>query len=141
MLNNAELHHVGLRVRPQVADDVISFYEQVIGFRADPARRPNPAFPGAWLDVNNDTQVHLMGVEGTSPFAKAPDQDPARAHIALGVPDIDEAKAELSRLGVSWWSMGTGATDQIFFTDPSENMIEVHQAGICRCKSSLRDSA
>jgi catechol 2,3-dioxygenase-like lactoylglutathione lyase family enzyme len=140
MLSNAELHHVGLRVRPDVANDAISFYQRVIGLHADPARRNNPDFPGAWLDTANDTQVHLMGVEGTSPFAKAPDQDPATAHIALGVPDIDQAKAELTSAGIEWWSVAQGPMDQVFLHDPSGNMIEVHQADHCRCKRSLRDT-
>jgi catechol 2,3-dioxygenase-like lactoylglutathione lyase family enzyme len=139
MLTNAELHHVGLRVRPDVAEDTISFYQGFIGFHADPARRSTPEFPGAWLDTANDTQVHLLGVEGTSRFAKAPDQDPASPHIALGVPDIDAAKAELTDAGIAWFSMGSGPTDQVFLHDPGGNMIEVHQADLCRCKRSRRE--
>jgi len=129
---------VGLRVPPGTADESIRFYQNVIGLVADPARRNNPDFPGAWLDCANDTQVHLMGVEGVSPFAKSPDMDPATRHIALGVADIDEAKRELDGLSVHWWSVGQGPMDQVFLNDPGGNLIELHQSDHCRCRSSLR---
>jgi cysteine synthase B len=37
----------------------------------------------------------VFGVEGTSKYARRPDQDPLTQHIALGVPDIAEANGEL----------------------------------------------
>jgi catechol 2,3-dioxygenase-like lactoylglutathione lyase family enzyme len=138
VLKGAELHHVGLRVVPELAEDTIQFYCNVIGLDADPARRNDPTFPGAWLDCANDTQVHLMGVEGVSKFARSESMDPATRHIALGVPDIDEAKSELDRLGTNWWSVGSGPLDQVFLSDPGGNLIELHQSDHCRCRSSLR---
>ncbi|MBV9660504.1 MAG: VOC family protein [Acidimicrobiales bacterium] len=129
---------MGLRVAPDRADQAIRFYPDILGLVADPARRNDPTFPGAWLDCSNDTQVHLMGVEGVSRFARSEDMDPATRHIALGVPDLDAAKQELDRLDVGWWSVAQGPTDQVFFTDPSGNMIELHQSDQCRCRSSLR---
>ena len=57
--------------------------------------------------------------------------------MALAVPDIQEAKAELDRMGVELlgdpraWS--GPQSQQIFMYDPFGNMIELHQAGTCRC--------
>jgi hypothetical protein len=39
-----------------------------------------------------------MGVDGR-PFARGPTRS-SRPHVALAVPDIQEAKAELERMGV-----------------------------------------
>ena len=138
MLEGAELHHVGLRVAPDRAADTIRFYREVIGLTSDPARPTNPNFPGAWLDCSNDTQVHLMGVEGVSPFALSETKDPATRHVALGVPDIEAAKRELDHLGTPWWSVASGPSEQVFLADPAGNLLELHQADRCRCRSSRR---
>jgi catechol 2,3-dioxygenase-like lactoylglutathione lyase family enzyme len=77
-----------------------------------------------------------MGVDGASKFAQGPDKDPSRPHVALAVADIQEAKAELERMGVAFW-VTTGVvgpqSQQIFMYDPFGNMIELHQADTCRC--------
>lgn len=62
-------------------------------------------------------------------------------HVAFGVADIVETRAELDRLGVTYWvaeGIVGPASQQIFMHDPAGNMIELHQAGKCRCQSSNR---
>jgi catechol 2,3-dioxygenase-like lactoylglutathione lyase family enzyme len=73
-----------------------------------------------------------------SKYASGPDRDPFRTHVALGVPDILEARAELDRLGVEYWSAGREERQQVFMNDPNGNMIELHQIGTCRCKKGAR---
>jgi catechol 2,3-dioxygenase-like lactoylglutathione lyase family enzyme len=139
-----ELHHHGIRVRPDKADECKTFYEDVLGLSAD-AGRPNiPGIPGYWMDLPNDTQIHIMGCEGQSRYAQGPGQDPTRLHVALAVPSVPEAKAELDRLGVKYWTIKSvvGADlEQIFMDDPNGNMVELHQIGTCRCKKSARPAA
>ncbi len=80
-----------------------------------------------------------MGIVGTSKFAQSPDKDPALPHVALAVADVQETKKELERLGVSYWTTrGVVGPDQeqVFVKDPAGNMIELHQAGACRCNKS-----
>jgi catechol 2,3-dioxygenase-like lactoylglutathione lyase family enzyme len=137
-LTGLELHHHGIRIDPERADESIAFYRDVLGLDGDPARPDNPSFRGAWLDLDNDTQIHLMGTTGVSPFALDADHDPARPHVALGVPDLAAATAELDRLGIEHWSLGDGPMAQVFIADPSGNAIELHQIGTCRCKRSGR---
>ena len=138
-----ELHHHGIRVGPS-ADEVKKardFYSGVLGLEPDPGRPHIPTIDGYWMDVGGTAQIHLMGVDGMSKFAKGPDKDPSRPHVALAVADIQQTKAELDRLGVKYWSM-TGINgpqaEQIFVNDPSGNMIELHQVDQCRCKSANR---
>ena len=141
-----ELHHHGIRVAPDEAglQKALAFYRDVLGLQADSGRPHIPAVPGYWMDVGGRAQIHLMGARGASGLAKGPGQDPSLPHVALAVPDIQEAKRELDRLGVAYWStVGiTGpALEQIFLNDPAGNMIELHQIGTCRCNKSTTAGA
>ncbi len=140
-----ELHHHGIRVGPS-ADDVKrahAFYQDVLGLSPDPGRPYIPTIDGYWMDVGGTAQIHLMGVDGQSRFAEGPGKDPSHPHVALAVPDIQEAGKELERLGVDFWiSKGVVGPEsqQIFMHDPFGNMIELHQIGTCRCVTATRKS-
>ena len=141
-----ELHHHGIRIGPK-PDDVqkaLGFYHDVLGLNPDPGRPQIPTIDGFWLDVGGAAQIHLMGVEGASKFAEGPGKDPSHPHVALAVADVQEAKKELDRLGVSYWvSRGVVGPEsqQIFMHDPFGNMIELHQADTCRCVAKTRAAA
>ena len=96
-----ELHHHGIRVGPSPADvkKAYGFYHDVLGLDADQGRPTIPTIDGFWMDVGGSAQIHLMGVDGASKFAQGPDKDPSRPHVALAVPDIQEAKEELDADG------------------------------------------
>jgi len=136
-----ELHHHGIRVRPDETEKSLSFYRNVLGLAADTGRPSIPGIPGYWVDCGNDTQIHIMGAEGMSRVAQGPGQDPTRFHVALAIPDVQEAKTELDRLGVKYWTIkslvGPGL-EQIFMDDPHGNLVELHQIDTCRCKQSAR---
>jgi catechol 2,3-dioxygenase-like lactoylglutathione lyase family enzyme len=141
-----ELHHHGIRVGPST-DDVkkaLGFYHEVLGLDPDPGRPHIPTIDGYWMDVGGAAQIHLMGVNGMSKFAQGPDKDPSRPHVALAVPDIQEAKTELDRMGVEHWvtrGVVGPESQQIFMYDPFGNMIELHQIGTCRCVATKRSAA
>jgi catechol 2,3-dioxygenase-like lactoylglutathione lyase family enzyme len=136
-----ELHHHGIRVRPDETEKSLSFYRDVLGLSADVGRPSIPGIPGYWVDCGNDTQIHIMGAEGMSRYAQGPGQDPTRLHVALAIPDVQEAKTELDRLGVPYWTIKSvvgSELEQIFMDDPHGNLVELHQIGTCRCKQSAR---
>lgn len=135
-----ELHHYAVRVgaNRKEAEDAAAFYHEVLGLKSDSRRPDLPTVPGAWIDVEGTTQVHLIGVEGDSSFLQGPGQDPTRPHIAFAVPDIQKALQELDRMGVPYWSTkGVAGPNliQVYFDDPAGNMIEIHQIGTCMCQS------
>lgn len=136
-----ELHHHGIRVGPSPEDvkKALAFYHDVLGLSPDPGRPDIPGVPGYWMEVDGRAQVHLMGVTGSSKYAKGERRDPTLPHVALAVPDIQAAKRELDQMGVNYWTM-IGITgpdaEQVFMEDPFGNMIELHQAGTCRCNKS-----
>jgi catechol 2,3-dioxygenase-like lactoylglutathione lyase family enzyme len=136
-----ELHHHGIRVNPDETEKSLAFYRDVLGLTPDTGRPHIPGIPGYWMDCGNDTQIHIMGCEGTSRYAKGPKQDPTRLHVALAVPDIQEAKRELDRIGVTYWSIQSVVgpqLEQIFMEDPHGNLVELHEIGSCRCRKTAR---
>ena len=141
-----ELHHHGIRIGPS-KDEVakgLQFYTEVMGLAPDPGRPTIPTIDGYWMDVGGTAQIHLMGVDGQSKFAKGPNQDPSRPHVALAVPDIQEAERELQRLKVDFWTADSVVgpqSKQLFFYDPFGNMLELHQIDTCRCVVKRRADA
>lgn len=141
-----ELHHHGIRVGPSPEEVARArkFYGDVLGLDHDPGRPHIPTIDGYWMDVGGTAQIHLMGVDGVSRFAKGPDRDPSRPHVALAVASIDETETELKRLGVDYWlaeSVVGPDSRQIFMYDPFGNMIELHQVDTCRCVTARRAPA
>ena len=138
-----ELHHHGIRVGPSPEDvaKARTFYGDVLGLDHDPGRPAIPTIDGYWMDVGGTAQIHLMGVNGQSKFAKGPGRDPSTPHVALAVSDIQETRKELDRLGVDYWvaeSVVGPQSLQLFMKDPFNNMIELHQVDTCRCVTSRR---
>jgi catechol 2,3-dioxygenase-like lactoylglutathione lyase family enzyme len=121
--------------------EVLDFYQNVLGMAADEGRPNIPGIPGYWINVGAGGQLHLIGGAFPSMVARGPGQDPAAPHVALGVASVVETKAELQRMGVPFWSV-VGITgpefEQLFVNDPCGNMIELHQAGTCRCTLANR---
>jgi catechol 2,3-dioxygenase-like lactoylglutathione lyase family enzyme len=139
-LSGLELHHHAVRMRPDASAETLAFYENVLGLQPDPGTRRIPDIEGFWFDCTNDAQVHVFGVDGVSKYAQRPDQDPFTPHVAFGVPDITTARAELDQQQVEYWAVGRDNRQQVFLTDVSGNMIELHQSDSCRCKRSSRPS-
>ena len=136
-----ELHHHGVRVgeTPADADRALAFYRDVLGLAPDAGRPYITEIPGYWMEVGGNAQIHLISARGLSRLADGPGRDPAGPHVALAVADIQEARRELDQLGVDYWMIkgvtGPGA-EQVFMTDPFGNVVELHQAGTCRCNKT-----
>jgi glyoxylase I family protein len=110
------VHHVSINV-----DDVeaaLGFYTDVLGLvpRAD---RPDFGFGGAWLDAGGQ-QVHLIEAKPPAGLGQ---------HFALLVEELDSTVAELRERGVVVSDpKPVGSSRQAFVTDPSGNLVELHQA-------------
>jgi len=111
------VHHVSINV-----DDVpsaVAFYTDVLGLtRRDD--RPDFGFDGAWLNAG-EQQLHLIA--GAVPNGVG-------QHFALRVADLDATITELRDRGVAAGdAMPVGTGRQAFVTDPSGNLVELHQPG------------
>src|SRR6478736_4974606 len=98
-----ELHHPGYRIDEKLLDTTVDFYTNVLGLEKDKGRPTIPGIPGAWINVGEVGQLHLIGGKQPSPVAKGPGEDPTRPHVAYAVKSIVETRAELERLGVKYW--------------------------------------
>ena len=98
-------HAIRVDADPPRLDATRNFYQGVLGLEVDPGRPTIPGVPGFWINTGANGQIHLIGGVQPSPLAKGPGQDPTIPHVALAVADIQETRAELDRLGVSYWSM------------------------------------
>jgi glyoxylase I family protein len=110
------VHHVSIMV-PDV-DEALTFYTKVLGLdqRRD---RPDIGIGGAWLDAGPQ-QLHL--VEGEAPPGMG-------QHFALLIDDLDSTVAELRQQGLEVSDpRPIGTSRQSFLSDPSGNLIELHQA-------------
>jgi catechol 2,3-dioxygenase-like lactoylglutathione lyase family enzyme len=116
-----ELNHVALFVAE--VERSTRFYRDRLGF----AQIPRPAFdfPGAWLRLGTRQELHLIGGR-----LKGPVDDSSRGgHLALQVPDIRAAAAELRAQGLGFRGPGPrpdGAM-QIFLEDPDGHLVEFCQ--------------
>jgi catechol 2,3-dioxygenase-like lactoylglutathione lyase family enzyme len=109
------VHHVSVNVED--VEEAVRFYVDVLGLSP---RGDRPAIgPGAWLDAGGQ-QVHL--IKGERPSARG-------QHFALLVDDLDAAVTDLRRQNVDVSDphpIGSGR--QAFLSDPSGNLVELHQA-------------
>jgi glyoxylase I family protein len=109
------VHHVSINVDD--VDAALAFYTDVLGLhvRTD---RPDFGFGGAWLDAGSQ-QVHLL--EGKAPASVG-------QHFALLVEDLDATVAELRSRSIDVSDPSpVGRGRQAFLTDPSGNLVELHQ--------------
>lgn len=125
-----ELHHVGLGVTNAQADQMRDFYCNVLSLEQDPGRWKIPGIHGYFINLPNGTQVHILGSDGPSPYAKGPGKDPVQNHLAVAVESIADAEAELLKHNLDYFTLENVASPelkQIFVRDPAGNMVEIHQ--------------
>ena len=110
--------HIAINVSDVPAG--ITFYTETLGLVQN-FTRPDFGFPGAWLDLANGQQVHLI---------EAPVPNNLGQHFALTFDDIGEAVVELRARGLKVSdpvAVGTTGRQQAFTVDPWGNAIELHQ--------------
>jgi indole-3-acetate monooxygenase len=115
----AGLHHVAI-VAPDL-ESARSFYGDVLGLN-ERSDRPTDVRPGHWMDTGGQ-QLHIVLPGGPG------------HHLALEVPDIDAAVAELRAKGIDapdpYGIGGTprreGEAVQTIFADPFGNRVELTQ--------------
>lgn len=117
-----------------------AFYTELLGLRND-AGRPDFGIEGNWYFVGEQgrAQVHIVGVDPMPTGAAGDPPNPLETHLALAVEDLAEARRTLEAEGREFVFLpgdrGVGA-DQIFLRDPQGHMIELHEAGKCRCNAT-----
>lgn len=110
------VHHVSINVAD--VDEAARFYTDVLGLEQRADRPPNLGVEGTWLDAGGQ-QVHLIA---------GPPPTPLGQHFALLVGDLDATVAELRGRGLEVSDpRPIGESVQSFVSDPSGNLVELHQ--------------
>ena len=135
-LDEMRIDHGGLLVSDVAR--ALRFYTEALGLEEVP-RPPTFDAPGAWLQVGEHHQLHLIG-EGEQGRAQTmhPGYAPEEIaigygnHIALVVDDLDttieRARAHGVEPGGETIARGDGVK-RTFVTDPDHNIIELMQTG------------
>jgi catechol 2,3-dioxygenase-like lactoylglutathione lyase family enzyme len=110
------VHHVSINVRD--VEEALVFYEDVLCMSRRPDR-PNFGFGGAWLDAGGQ-QLHLIEAEPPPNLGQ---------HFAVQIEDLRATVAELRSAGfVVSDPAPVGRSWQSFISDPSGNVVELHEA-------------
>ena len=114
-------HHASVLVRN--TDRALEFYSGVLGLEPNPDR-PELSYPGAWLDLDEGGQIHLIELPNPDPVQGRPEHGGRDRHTALTVSSLDEVIAQLdaAMLPYTLSSLGRRA---LFCRDFDGNTLEL----------------
>ncbi len=101
------------------------FYRDVLGLSIDP-QRPDLGFPGVWLDLGAEQQVHLLEVPNPDPREGRPEHGGRDRHAAFLVGDLEALATRLTSADVSISRSRSGRA-ALFCRDPDGNALEFIQ--------------
>jgi len=87
----SKLHHVNIPVPTGRSKPIAAFYSDVLGLRS--IKRPENERAGAWLEMDDGTQLHLSERDG----GPHPDQ-----HFAVVVDDLSAVRVRLGEAGAAF---------------------------------------
>lgn len=114
------LHHVSLITED--LDISLAFYQNVLGLEVD-SNRPDLGYPGAWLTLPRQQQVHLMQLANPDKESIRPEHGGRDHHIAFSVSSITQISESLEKLGIPFNRSKSGRK-ALFCRDPDGNALE-----------------
>jgi glyoxylase I family protein len=99
----------------------LAFYCDILGLQTNPGR-PDPGYPGAWLDVGA-AQIHLLELPNPDPLSGRPAHGGRDRHIALAVDDILQLESRLDAHNIPYTRSKSGRA-ALFCRDPDGNALE-----------------
>lgn len=120
MSNILKLHHTSLIV--QNLDVSLAFYQEVLGLKVDNSR-PDLGYPGAWLTLPGDQQLHLMVLDNPDKNSQRPEHAGRDQHIAFKVNSNESILISLKNLDTPFTKSKSGR-NALFCRDPDGNALE-----------------
>ncbi|HIG64012.1 MAG TPA: glyoxalase [Methyloprofundus sp.] len=117
---NFLLHHSSLMISDLEAS--VKFYTEIVGLQQVP--RPDLGFPGAWFQLGENQQLHILLLDNIDPTTGRPEHGGRDRHVALTVDDFAYVRASLDENNVLY-SMSKSGRKALFFRDLDANAIEV----------------
>jgi glyoxylase I family protein len=118
------IHHVSLIV--QDTQRSLAFYEGVLGLQRSPDR-PDMDFPGAWLDVADGQQIHLLEVPNPYAGIGLPVHGGRDRHAAFRIQGMQQLIEQLEQAGVDF-TLSRSGRKALFCRDLDDNTLEFIEA-------------
>jgi len=118
------IHHVSLIVHDTQRS--LAFYEGVLGLQSS-HDRPDMAFPGAWLDVAEGQQIHLLEVPNPYADVDLPVHGGRDRHAAFHIQGMQQLVEQLEQAGVDY-TLSRSGRKALFCRDPDDNTLEFIEA-------------
>lgn len=115
-----KLHHVSLIVKDLSV--ALTFYQKVLGLSVDESR-PDLGYPGAWLILPENQQLHLMEIDNPDKDSERPEHGGRDHHVAFSVSSIEKIAVSLEEMGFSFTKSKSGRK-ALFCRDPDGNALE-----------------
>ena len=101
----------------------LEFYTGVLGLEQD-HDRPDLSYPGAWLNLGEGGQIHLIELPNPDPVAGRPQHGGRDRHTALTVSSLDEVTAELDKAKLLY-TLSSSGRRALFCRDYDGNTLEL----------------
>lgn len=115
-----KLHHVSFIVEDTV--QALEFYQGVLGLEVD-ASRPDLGYPGAWLKLPAQQQIHLLQLPNPDPREGRPAHGGRDRHVAFAIDDLQTLITRLTAAGVTY-TLSRSGRRALFCRDPDGNALE-----------------
>lgn len=120
-MTNLQIHHVSMIVSD--TQRALGFYCDVLGLKTL-ERRANLTFPGAWLDIGGQQQIHLLEVPNPDSGTNRPKYGGRDRHLALSVDNFEVIQSRLDALNIPY-QLSSSGRQALFCCDPDSNAIEL----------------
>jgi len=101
----------------------LEFYIGVLGLEQD-LDRPDLSYPGAWLNLGEGGQIHLIELPNPDPVTGRPQHGGRDRHTALTVSSLDEVVAELDKAKLAY-TLSSSGRRALFCRDYDGNTLEL----------------
>ena len=128
------LHHVSLMVSD--TERSLEFYSRILGLIQ--IERPSLPFPGAWLQVGEFQQIHLLELPNPDLESIRPEHGGRDRHFAMIIPDLDAMREKVEAAGINFTISKSGRR-ALFFRDPDNNAVELIEKGVLPGTESIFD--
>ena len=103
----------------------VNFYINVLRMQIIEGR-PDLGFPGAWIKVNEEQQIHLLEVTNPDPVIKRPKHGGRDRHLAIGILSIEDLVKRLEQESIEY-TLSKSGRKALFCRDPDGNTLEFIQ--------------
>ena len=106
-----------------IVDESKKFYTTIFEFEDESFMRPNLPYPGAFLRIGTNHQIHLMELPNPDPTTDRPVHGGRDRHIALTINNIDHIKERLEKNGLPY-TLSQSGRRALFCRDLDGNAFE-----------------